>query len=119
MMKHNMRSVESGHRYGVSHQFHGQAFKLPSGMPVKFRGVDVSRYGLGCVINGLVSNRDVLVINIGGMDVHFEVMWVESHLGIENTFRVGLQCIDRMVDIRHKLMGLGMVTTPLEDEFVA
>jgi hypothetical protein len=46
-------------------------------------------------------------------------MWVESHLGIENTYRVGLQCLDRMLDVRGRLSVLGLVTVPLDDEFAA
>lgn len=118
-MKQNFRRIDSGVRHGLSQEFHGQAFLFPSGVPVRYRGLDVSRYGLGCIIVGNVQMRDVLLINIGGADLHFEVMWVESHLGIDNTYRAGLQCLDRMLDIRQRLLNLGFVTHPLEDEFVA
>jgi hypothetical protein len=86
---------------------------------VRFKGVDVSRYGLGCLIIGTVQMRDVLLLNIAGADLRFEVMWVESHLGIENHFRVGLQCVDPTIHLQQKLMQLGFVTVAIDEEFVA
>ena len=86
---------------------------------MRFKGVDVSRYGLGCLIIGTIQMRDVLLLNIAGDVLRFEVMWVESHLGIENQFRVGLQCVDPTIDLQHKLMQLGFVTVAIDEEFVA
>jgi hypothetical protein len=119
MIKNNRRRFDSGFRHGLSEQFHGQAFLSPSGVPIRFRGMDVSRYGIGCLIVGLVQMRDILLFNIAGADVRFEVMWVESHLGIDNHYRVGLQCLDPTFDLKQKLTDLGFVTTVLEEEFVA
>lgn len=118
-MRTNRRRVDSGVRHGLSEQFHGQAFLYPSGVPVRFRGTDVSRYGLGCLIVGVVHMRDVVLLNIAGADIRFEVMWVESHLGIDNHYRVGLQCLDPTFDLQQKLAYLGYVTNPLEEDFVA
>jgi hypothetical protein len=118
-MRNNRRRSETGVRHGLAEQFHGQAFLHPSGLPVRFRGVDVSRYGLGCLIIGTVQMRDVLLLNIAGADIRFEVMWVESHLGIDNHFRVGLQCVDPSLDLQQKLTYLGFVTVAIDEEFVA
>lgn len=118
-MRQNLRRWESGLRHGLSEQFHGQAFQHPSGLALRFRGLDVSRYGIGCIVSGSVRIRDVLIFNIGGSELRFEVMWIESHLGIDNTYRVGLECLDRSIDLRQRLASLGFVTVPLEDEFVA
>jgi hypothetical protein len=106
-------------RYGVSPQCKGHGLHTVNGSRVEFRGVDVSHHGFGCVMVGNFQNRDTLILDIGGSKIPFEVMWVESHLGIENTYRVGLQCLDRMLDVRGKLSALGMVTVPLDDEFAA
>jgi hypothetical protein len=118
-MKNNRRRLESGVRHGLAEQFHGQAFLYPSGVGVRFRGVDVSRYGLGCLIIGTIHMRDVLLLNIAGAELRFQVMWAESYLGIDNHHRVGLQCLDPTVDLVHKLTHLGFVTVPIEEDFVA
>ena len=118
-MRNNRRRLDSGVRHGLAEQFHGQAYLYPSGVPVRFRGLDVSRYGLGCLIIGVIHMRDVLLVNIAGTDLRFQVMWVESHLGIENHFRVGLQCLDPTIDLQQKLNYLGFVTFPIDEEFVA
>ena len=71
-MRNNRRRLESGVRHGLVEQFHGQAFLYPSGVPVRFRGVDVSRYGLGCLIIGAVQMRDILLLNIAGAEMRFQ-----------------------------------------------
>ena len=118
-MKHSVRRSETGARYGLNQHFQGLAVLAASGVSVRFRGIDVSRHGLGCVVFGAVNIRDVLRLEIDGHHFHFEVMWVESHLGIENTYRIGLQCLDRFADIRSRLTVLGFVTSAIEEEFVA
>ena len=118
-MKHSLRRSESGARYGLNQHFQGLAVLTSSGASVRFRGVDVSRHGLGCIVFGAVNMREVLRLEIDGHHVHFEVMWVESHLGIEDTYRIGLQCLDRFADMRSRLTVLGFVTAAIEEEFVA
>jgi hypothetical protein len=118
-MKHSLRRSALGARYGLNQHFQGLAVLTPSGASVRFRGVDVSSHGLGCVVFGAVNMRDVLRIDIYGHHFHFEVMWVESYLGIEDTYRIGLQCLDRFADIRSRLSVLGFVTAAIEEEFVA
>jgi hypothetical protein len=68
---------------------------------------------------GDVHLRDAIILEIGGQKLTFEVMWVESHLGIENTYRIGLQCLDRLLDVRGRLSHLGLVTVPIDDGFAA
>ena len=118
-MTRRQRRLEHAPRYGVTPHCKGHGVHTPTGIRFEFRGVDVSHHGFGCVMVGNFQNRDTLILEIGGARIPFEVMWVESHLGIENTYRVGLQCLDRMLDVRGRLTSLGLVTVPLEDEFAA
>lgn len=106
-------------RFGVTHHCRGRAVHGRSGVLLEFKGVDVSLHGFGCVIVGKIESRDTLVLEIGGHNLAFEVMWVESHLGIENTYRVGLQCLDRLLDVRGRMTTMGYVTSPIEEGFVA
>ena len=110
---------ETTSRYGVTQHCRGRAVRLRSGTTCEYRGVDVSEHGLGCVIIGEVHMSESLLIELDGHSLTFEVMWVESHLGIENTYRVGLQCLDRLFDVRGRLMNLGLVTSPVDDGNVA
>ena len=110
---------ESQPRHGVSKDCLGKGQLLRTGGPIEFRGVDVSSHGFCCVINGELQNRDVLKLEIGGHSLAFEVMWVENYLGIENTYRVGLHCLDRSVDVLSLMRSLGMVTVPIDDGFAA
>lgn len=118
-MNRKNRRQEIGSRYGVTPHCKGHGLHTNSGHRIEFRGIDVSPHGFGCLVIGTLQNRDILILDFGGSKVPFEVMWVESHLGIENTYRVGLQCLDRSLDVRNKLEVLGLVTVPLEDDFAA
>jgi hypothetical protein len=118
-MNRQNRRQEFGSRSGVLPQCRGHGLHAGSGLRFEFRGIDVSIHGFGCLLVGAVQNRDILILDIGGSKVPFEVMWAESHLGIENTFRVGLQCLDRTMDVRNKLDVMGLVTVPLDDDFAA
>ena len=113
------RRHESTPRYGVNQHCRGRGAHRISGAPLEFRGVDVSLHGFGVVLVGHVQPRDTIILEIGDASLTFEVMWVESHLGIDNTYRAGLQCLDRMLDVRGRLTNMGFVTMPLEDGFVA
>jgi hypothetical protein len=106
-------------RMSVPRTFSGAAINATSGQSLRFRGVDVSIHGLGCVVTGSVSQNDKIQIQMGNQAFSFEVMWVESYLGIEQQYRVGLQCLDRMRDIRAHMVSMGVVLTPIDDEFAA
>jgi hypothetical protein len=110
---------ESQPRHGVSKDCRGKGQHLRSGRGFDFRGVDVSTHGFCCVMIGESRIRDVLTLEIGGQSLSFEVMWVETYLGIENTYRVGLHCLDRSVDVLGHMRSLGMVTVPVDDDFAA
>jgi hypothetical protein len=118
-MSRSFSRQEPTPRYGVTPHCRGRAVQVRSGVTCEFRGVDVSHHGFGCVIVGDVRINDAILLEIGGQKLTFEVMWVESHLGIENTYRVGLQCLDRLLDVRGRLSHLGFVTVPLDDGFAA
>ena len=106
-------------RFGVSQNCRGSGVHRKSGAKIQFKGVDVSNHGFGCVVVGDILIRDVVVLEISGKSFIFEVMWVESHLGIDNTYRAGLQCLDRLLDFRDQLSHMGYVTVPLDDGFAA
>jgi hypothetical protein len=106
-------------RYAVSKDCRGRGHHVRTGHQFEFRGVDVSAHGFGCVIVGELAGRDVVKLEIGGISLPFEVMWVETYLGIENTYRVGLHCLDRSIDVRAHMSVLGVVTVPVEDGFAA
>ena len=118
-MNRTFARFEPTPRYGVTPHCRGRAVRVKTGATCQFRGVDVSHHGFGCVIVGDIEIRDTLLLEIDGQTFGFEVMWVESHLGIENTYRVGLQCLDRLLDVRGRLSHLGLVTVPLDDGFAA
>jgi hypothetical protein len=102
-------------RYSVSKECRGRGTHVQTGRVLEFRGIDVSIHGFGCVIVGEVLTRDVISLNVGGHLLKFEVMWVESHLGIENNYRVGLHCIDQQTDVRGQMQIWGVVTVPMDD----
>ena len=118
-MERRLSRQEPTQRYGVAPDFSGRALRCSSGATCDFRGVDVSQHGLGCVIVGDVQIRESLIIEFGGQKHRFEVMWVESYLGIENTYRVGLQCLDHLLDVRGRLSGLGLVTALVDEGYAA
>jgi hypothetical protein len=110
---------EAQPRHGVSRDCRGKGQLLRTGGLLEFRGVDVSTHGFGCVMIGEVLIRDIVKLEMCGQLLSFEVMWVETYLGIENNYRVGLHCLDRSVDILTQMRSLGMVTGPIDDGFAA
>jgi hypothetical protein len=118
-MTKRQRRLEHAPRYGVTPQCKGHAFNAVTGVRVEFRGVDVSHHGFGCVMVGSFQNQDTLVLDFAGSRIGFEIVWIESHLGIENTYRVGLQCLDRLLDVRGRLAALGYVTFPIDEDSAA
>jgi hypothetical protein len=106
-------------RMGVPRHFSGQVTNVSSGQKFSFRGVDVSVHGFGCILIGQVRQYDVLQLQIGNQIISFEVMWVESYLGIEQQYRVGLQCLDRMRDLQALMTSIGVALSPLDDRFAA
>ncbi len=90
--------LEPGRR-SLSDQYQGIGRNITLNNPIKYRAIDVSHHGLGCVIEGVIGTGNLITLQLGQSKVAFEVMWVESHLGIENHFRVGLLSSDHSLDI--------------------
>jgi hypothetical protein len=118
-MNRPSRRQEPTPRYGVNHHCRGRGHHARLGHSFDFRGMDVSNHGFGCVAVGSFQLHDVLELDMGGQHLSFEIVWIESHLGIENTYRLGLLSLDRVLDVRAKMSALGFVTGPLDGEFAA
>lgn len=107
-MKIALFRAEPG-RYGLSPKCSGDGVVLHSGLSVRYRGVDVSQRGFGCVITGSVETGDQVQFSFAGKHITFQVMWSESHLGIENMHRVGLTPLDPEVNLEHIMRELDFV----------
>ncbi len=107
-MTSNLYRQEPG-RFQVVESCKGSGTLMGSGAGFRFKGVDVSRHGFGCIISTQVQTGDLVEFEIFGEKIVFEVMWAESHLGIENMFRVGLITKNRNLNIHHFLTQHGLI----------
>lgn len=107
MTKHLYR-VEPG-RYFVVDVCRGTGSVYGSGETFKYRGIDASQHGFGCIISKYVEKGSVVVIQVGTQRLSFDVMWCESHLGIENMYRVGLTSVDPNVNVEETLNQQGFL----------
>ena len=101
-------------RYILSTLCVGEGELVRNGALIKYQGVDASRRGFGGVIHGFVKQGDTIMLRFGSakvkfVEVKFQVMWAESHLGIEGKFRVGLTPIDPEVSVEAILRELDLV----------
>lgn len=100
-------------RYPVDPLCRGEGVVARNGTRLEYAGIDVSRRGFGCVVKGYLNAGDTAVFNIGNRKITMQVMWVESHLGIENMFRVGLTPLDPEVNLEQLMCELGLLDASL------
>lgn len=82
-----------------------------TGEVFKFRGVDASQHGFGCIISRYIEKGSKVTLTFGSNPVSFEVMWCESHLGIGEMHRVGFTACDLNVNVESMLSQLGLLET--------
>lgn len=96
-------------RYAVGEHCRGEGRSVGSGDVFNYRGIDVSHHGFGCIFSKAVEKGSHVVLKLADHHMTFEVMWVESHLGIENMYRVGLSSQDRHLNIESIFRQWGLV----------
>ena len=94
-------------RFTVAAGCRGVGHTAVAGDPFRFRGIDASHHGFGCIFSRCVEKDSTVVIGLGHHRLTFQVMWCESHLGIEDMYRVGLISMDPNVNIETILNQLG------------
>ncbi len=94
-------------RYVVTDGCRGVGHVAGSSETFKFRGIDASHHGLGCVISVYLEKGSVVQISLAHHQISFDVMWCESHLGIEGMYRVGLISKDPGINVEALLAHLG------------
>jgi hypothetical protein len=94
-------------RFELNALCEGKGSITRNGDQFEFKGVDVSQRGLGCLIRGNVHQGDIIVLRFPKKEIQFNIQWIESHLGIDGIFRVGLTPTDRHLDILQFMLQLG------------
>lgn len=105
-MSTHLYRAEPG-RYVVSDGCRGAGHVAGSTETFRFRGIDASHHGFGCVISKYVEKGSIIQLSLGHHQVSFDVMWCESHLGIEGMYRVGLTSSDPSINVEALLSQLG------------
>ena len=105
-MSTHLYRIEPG-RYFVADVCRGMGSVSGSGETFKFRGIDASHHGFGCIVSKYIEKGSAVVIQLGHHRLSFDVMWCESHLGIEDMYRVGLISRDPQVNVETLLKQLG------------
>lgn len=105
-MSTHLYRIEPG-RYFVTNLCRGLGSVSGSGETFQFRGIDASHHGFGCIISTYIEKGSSVSIQLGHQRMAFDVVWCESHLGIENMYRVGLVSQDPNVNVELLLQHLG------------
>lgn len=109
-MSTQLYRVEPG-RYLVADVCRGLGSIAGTGESFTFRGIDASLHGFGCVFSKFVAKGSVVSLQLGHYRISFDVMWCESHLGIDNMYRVGLTSCDPHLNVEAVLEKLGYLET--------
>lgn len=79
---------------------------------LKIRPVDVSKRGMGFMVDEMLPNGSLFQLVVEGFQVNAEVAFCINHLGIDNLYRAGLFSRDATVDLTEIFRRLGFALSP-------
>jgi hypothetical protein len=109
-MIRNIEDRRESRQNNVNDDFPGVFVASDTNQKFHGRPIDVSPRGLGIIAEISLRQGSIVVLSLGNYRIRLEVMYCNSHLGIENMFKCGLFSRENDANLQLIFTELGLVT---------